>query len=54
MRPVAVVVCDEDAEHLFEVPSAEDEEPIEAFAAGGADEPFGDGVRTVAREPEFE
>jgi hypothetical protein len=45
VRPVAVVVRDEDAEHLFEVPSAEDEEPVEAFGAGGADEALGDGVR---------
>ena len=45
MRPVAVVVRDEDAEHLFEVPSAEDEEPVEAFGAGGADEALGDCVR---------
>jgi hypothetical protein len=45
MRPVAVVVRDEDAEHLFEVPSAEDQGPVEAFGTGGADEALGDSVR---------
>jgi len=47
--PVAVVVVDEDAKHALEVLSVEDEEPVEAFRACGADEAiaFAFGARTV-------
>ena len=45
MRPVGVVVIDEDAEHTLEVPSVEDQKPVETFSAGGADEALGDRVR---------
>jgi hypothetical protein len=38
VRPAAVVVVDEDAKRAFEVPSVEDEEPVEALRADGADE----------------
>ena len=38
-------MIDEDAEHSFEMRPVEDEEPVEAFRAGGADEAFGDRVR---------
>jgi hypothetical protein len=43
---MAVVVRDEDAEHLFEMSSAQDQEPIETFGADGADKALGDGVRS--------
>src|SRR5205085_11220176 len=42
--PFAVVVVDGDAEHAIEVPSVEDEEPVETFGTDGADEALGDGV----------
>jgi hypothetical protein len=45
MRAVAVVVLDEDAERSGELPSVEDEEPIQTFGASGADEALGDRVR---------
>jgi hypothetical protein len=35
-------VVDEDAEYLLEVTAVEDQQPVEAFGADGADEPFGD------------
>jgi hypothetical protein len=38
-------VVDVDAEHPLEVPPVEDQEPVEAFGAGGADEALGDRVR---------
>jgi hypothetical protein len=31
VRPVAVVVVDEDAKHVLKVPSVEDEEPVETL-----------------------
>jgi hypothetical protein len=31
VRPVAVVVVDEDAEHTFEVAAVQDQEPVEAL-----------------------
>jgi hypothetical protein len=43
---MAVVVRDENAEHLFEMSSAQDQEPIETFGASGADKALGDGVRS--------
>src|SRR5262249_38053411 len=33
------------AEHTLEVPSVEDQKPVETFSAGGADEALGDRVR---------
>jgi hypothetical protein len=45
MGPVRVVVIDEDVEHVLEVMAVEDQEPVEAFSAGGADEALGDRVR---------
>ena len=41
---VRVVVLDELVQDLFEVPGSGDQEVIEAFAAQGADEAFGDCV----------
>jgi hypothetical protein len=41
---VAVVVVGEDPEHVLEVSSAEDQNPVEAFGASGANEALGDGV----------
>jgi hypothetical protein len=38
MGLVRVVVIDEDVEHVLEVAAVEDQEPVEAFSAGGADE----------------
>jgi len=39
------VVVGEDSEHLLDVSSAEDQNPVEALGAGGANEALGDGVR---------
>ncbi len=44
MRPVGVVVVDVDAEDALELLAAGDQEPVEAVAADGADEAFGEGV----------
>jgi hypothetical protein len=48
--PVRVVVIDEDAEDVFQVGAVQEQEPVEALAAGGADEalsdPFAFGART--------
>ena len=46
---MAVVVVDEDAEHALEVPAVEDEEPVEALRADGADEALCDRIRFGAR-----
>ena len=40
-----VVMADVDREDSFEVPSVHDQDPVEAFAADGADPPFDEGVR---------
>ena len=45
VRPVAVVVVDEDTEHAFEVAAVHDQEPVQALGAGGADEALGERVR---------
>jgi len=42
---VAVVVLDEDAQHSLEVAPVEDEDPVEALGAGGADEALGECIR---------
>jgi hypothetical protein len=50
--PVAVVVLEVLGEDRFEVAAAEDEEPVEAFATGGAHESLGDRVGAAgARTP---
>src|SRR5713226_9015784 len=38
MRPMTVVVVDVDAEHLLELSPADDQDPVEAVAADGADQ----------------
>jgi hypothetical protein len=38
MRPLGVVVLDIDAEHSLEVAAVENEQPVEAFRANGADQ----------------
>src|SRR5262249_18364265 len=43
--PLAVVVVDEDAEHVLEVTAVEDQQPVQASGANRADEAFGDRVR---------
>ena len=45
VRALAVVVGHVDAEHVFEVAAAEDQQPVETLASDGADEPLGVGVR---------
>jgi len=49
MRPLAVVVVDVVAEHAVEVTPVEDQQPVQALGAHGADEAFRDRVR--ARRP---
>jgi hypothetical protein len=44
-RAMFVVVRDVDREDAFEVPSVDDQDPVEALAADGADRPFDEGVR---------
>lgn len=43
--PIRVVVVDEDAEHLFELPPPTDDEPVEALRTDGTKEAPGDGIR---------
>jgi hypothetical protein len=38
-------VAGEDAEHALEVAPIDDQQPVQALGAGGADEAFGDRVR---------
>jgi hypothetical protein len=45
MWPLGVVVIEVDAQHAVEVATVEDQQPVEALRADGADEPFRDGVR---------
>src|SRR5919204_2231755 len=45
MRPVAVVMVDDDLKHPLEMAAVEDQQSVEAFGADGADEAFCDGVR---------
>jgi hypothetical protein len=47
MSPLAVVVVDVDAEDMLEVAAVEDQQPVEALTADGADEAFGDRVRLL-------
>ena len=42
---MCVVVIDELAEHVLEVATDQDHEPVEAFSADGADEALGDRIR---------
>src|SRR5213080_1507252 len=51
MRPMAVVMVDVDAEHLLELSPADDQDPVEALAADGADPALGERVRL--RRPEW-
>jgi hypothetical protein len=44
VRPVNVVMLDEDAQRALEVAAVEDQQPVQAFGADGSDEPLGDGV----------
>jgi hypothetical protein len=56
---MAVVVVDEDAEHVLKLPACDDEESVEALGAVGAGEALGDrfafgarnGVRTISSPP---
>ena len=43
--PVVVVVAAVDAEHVFEMAAAKDEDPVEAVGANGAYPTLGEGVR---------
>jgi len=45
VRPVPVVVLDEDTQDALEVTAVDDQQPVEALGADGSDEPLGDGVR---------
>src|SRR6266511_3931227 len=45
MRPMLVVVAGVDAEHVFELPPAEDEQAVEALATHAADPALGVSVR---------
>ena len=45
MWPLAVVMVDIDAEHVLEVAAVENQQPVEALRADGADEAFGDRIR---------
>jgi len=47
---MAVVVVDVDAEHLLKLSPADDQDPVEAVAADGADPALGERVRL--RRPE--
>ena|SRR5438552_18262862 len=50
MGPMAVVVVDVDAENLLKLSPADDQDPVEAVAADGADPALGERVRL--RRPE--
>jgi hypothetical protein len=45
VRPVLVVVGGVEAEHLLEVAAADDQDPVEALAAEGADPTLGERIR---------
>jgi hypothetical protein len=45
MRPLAVVVVDVDAEHVFEVTPVEDQQPVQGFGAHRSDEALRHRVR---------
>ena len=45
MRPPTVVMLDEHRERALQMCGVQHQKPIEAFCAGGPDEPFGDTVR---------
>src|SRR5215468_10818571 len=49
VRPLSVVMRDVDAEDVLELATAEDEQPVEAFSADGADPALHVGVRIRAR-----
>ena len=45
MRPLGVVVLDEDAQDAHELAAVDDWQPVGTFRANGPDEPLGDGFR---------
>ena len=45
VRAFAVVVLDVDAQDVFEVAAADDQEPVETFGSDGSDKPLGVRVR---------
>src|SRR5205814_7893092 len=45
VRALVVVVAGVDAEDVFEVAAADDQEPVETFGSDGADEPLRERVR---------
>jgi len=45
MRPPAVVMINEHGERALQVPSVQDQEPIQAFGSSRADEPLCDRIR---------
>jgi hypothetical protein len=45
MRPLAVVVVDEDADDVLKLAAVEDQQPVQALGTDGADEPLRDRVR---------
>jgi hypothetical protein len=44
MRPVRVLVRDEDPQDALEVAAVDDQQPVKTFGANGSDEALGDGV----------
>jgi hypothetical protein len=53
VRPLLVVVLDEDSQHAPEVAAIDDQRPVETCGADGSDEPLGDGVACGARTGVF-
>ena len=49
VRPVSIVVGGVEAEHVLEVAAVDDQDPVEAFAAEGADPTLGIGFAFGAR-----
>jgi len=45
VRAFAIVVLDVDAQDVFEVAAADDQEPVETFGSDGSDKPLGVRVR---------
>ncbi len=53
VRPLAVVVLDVRAEDVLEVAAVEDQQPVQALGADGADEPLRDRVGECRRLRSF-
>jgi hypothetical protein len=49
VRPFAVVIVDVGAQDVFEVATAEDQQPVETLGSDGADEALGVGISPVVR-----